>query len=238
MKTATWLTVSSITTWRTCTTIRNNPFSGCDFAGNTGCPSTGTPFLSDVTPPYDYVPASDAAYQARLNDISLQIINDLHSPDILMVQEVENQDICSVTDGALVCDTTTDNPDGKPDVLQELALKIASNGGPTYDAACDRHSSDLRGIAPAFLYRTDRVQLVDPAGDPVLGTNPALSYPGAAVPYDGDIVNPKTLNAVLPATFAAAETAKPIGSSRARRMSDSSASTAPASASAVTVTSM
>ena len=85
-------------------------------------------------PPYDYIPASDAVYQARLNDIALQIINDLHSPDILMVQEVENQDICTVNGGTLTCGTT-DDADGKPDVVQELALKIASNGGPAYDAA-------------------------------------------------------------------------------------------------------
>jgi hypothetical protein len=64
---------------------------------------------------------------------------------------------------ALVCGST-DNADGKPDVLQELALKIAALGGPAYDAAFDRNSSDLRGIAPAFLYRTDRVELVSPAG--------------------------------------------------------------------------
>ncbi len=102
---------------------RDNPFSGCDFAGNPGCPASG-PFPSPITPPYDYVPANDGVYQARLNDISLQIINDLHSPDILMVQEVENQDICTVTSGSLTCGTT-DNADGKPDVLQELALKIA-----------------------------------------------------------------------------------------------------------------
>ena len=115
-----------------------------------------------VTPPFDYVPASDAAYQARLNDIALQIINDLHSPDILMAQEVENQDICTVSGSNLVCGTT-DNADGKPDVLQELALKIAANGGPAYDAAFDRDSSDLRGIAPAFMYRTDRVELLSAA---------------------------------------------------------------------------
>ncbi|HEX7568209.1 MAG TPA: lamin tail domain-containing protein, partial [Anaerolineaceae bacterium] len=107
---------------------RNNPFSGCDFTGDLGCPKVA-PFLSPVTPPYDYVPASDAAYQARLNDIADQIVNDLHNPDILMVQEVENQDICTVTLGALDCGLT-DNRDGKPDVLQELALKIASLGGP------------------------------------------------------------------------------------------------------------
>jgi predicted extracellular nuclease len=173
--------------------FRDNPFSGCDFAGDSGCSNEGTPFLAAVSPPYDYVPASDADYQARLNDISLQIINDLHSPDILMVQEVENQDICIVTAGALDCGTT-DNADGKPDVLQELALKIAVNGGPAYDAAFDRDSSDLRGIAPAFLYRTDRVELLPAAGDPILGTTPAIDgY--TSVAYDGDVSNPKTLNA-------------------------------------------
>ena len=185
---------------------RNNPFSGCDFTGDAGCSNLGTPFVSAVKPPYDYVPASEAAYQARLTDIATQIINDLHSPDILMVQEVENQDICSVADGALTCGTT-DNADGKPDVLQELALKIASLGGPAYDAAFDRDSADLRGIAPAFLYRTDRVQLVPSSddlvkNDPVLGTTPQFGgY--TMVPYDGDVSNPKTLNAVLPVGISA-----------------------------------
>jgi predicted extracellular nuclease len=183
---------------------RDNPFSGCDFTGNSGCPLV-PPFLAAVTPPYDYVPTSDAAYQARLNDIALEIINDLHSPDIMMVQEVENQDICTVTGGALTCGTT-DNADGKPDVLQELALKIAANGGPAYDAAFDRDSSDLRGIAPAFLYRTDRVELLPAAGDPVLGGNPAIAYADGAVPYDSDVTNPKTLNALLPAGVSACET--------------------------------
>jgi predicted extracellular nuclease len=184
---------------------RDNPFSGCDFnfTGNSGCPKVA-PYLSAVTPPYDYVPASNAAYQARLNDIALQIINDLHSPDILMVQEVENQDICTMTGSTLTCGTT-DNADGKPDVLQELALKIASLGGPAYDAAFDRNSSDLRGIAPAFLYRTDRVQLLSPIGDPILGSSPVIDgY--TAVPYDSDVSNPKTLNAVLPAGVTACET--------------------------------
>jgi hypothetical protein len=121
-----------------------------------------------------------------------------------MVQEVENQDICTVTGGALTCGAT-DNADGKPDVLQELALKIAADGGPAYDAAFDRDSSDLRGIAPAFLYRTDRVQLLSPDGDPILGGSPAIGgY--TPVPYDSDVLNPKTLNAVLPAGIDACET--------------------------------
>jgi predicted extracellular nuclease len=175
---------------------RDNPFSGCDFAGDSGCSNAGTPFLGSVNSPYDYVPASEAAYQARLNDIALQIINDLHSPDILMVQEVENQDICQVSDGAMVC-SLTDNSDadGQPDVLQDLALKIAANGGPEYAAAFDPDSSDLRGILPAFLYRSDRVELESPVGDPVLGENPVIgSY--TPVAYDSQVSNPKTLNAL------------------------------------------
>ncbi len=183
---------------------RDDPFSGCDFTGDSGCPRVA-PFLAAVSSPFDYVPASDAAYQARLGDIAHQVITDLHSPDILMVQEVENQDICTVSAGALACGTTN-NADGKPDVLQELALRISALGGPAYDAAFDRDSSDLRGIAPAFLYRTDRVELLPPAGDPVLGGDPAIGgY--TPVPYDADVSNPKTLNAELPAGVSACETA-------------------------------
>ena len=183
---------------------RDNPFSSCDFPGNPGC-SIVAPFLAPITSPYTYVPADEAAYQAHLTEIANQIITDLHSPDILMVQEVENQDICTVTGLALTCGTT-DNADAKPDTLQELALKIASLGGPAYDAAFDRNSSDLRGILPAFLYRTDRVQLLPPAGDPILGSSPEIVYAGAAVPSNNDVSNPKTLNAVLPASIAACET--------------------------------
>lgn len=183
---------------------RDNPFSGCDFAGNSGCPMVA-PFLAAVSSPFDYVPASDAVYQARVTDIANQVITDLHNPDILMVQEVENQDICTVSASSLICGST-DNADGKPDVLQELALKIVSLGGPAYDAVFDRNSSDLRGIAPAFMYRTDRVELLPAAGDPVLGSAPAVVYSGAGVPANADVSNPKTLNAVLPVGVTPCET--------------------------------
>ncbi len=184
--------------------FRDNPFSGCDFAGDPGCPKVA-PFLADINSPFDYVPASDDAYQARLTDIAHQIIDDLHSPDILMVQEVENQDICVVDAGALACGPDY-HGDDKPDVLQELALKIASLGGPAYDAAFDPDSSDLRGIVPAYLFRVDRVELLPPTGDPVLGTDPDIDYPGATVAANSDVSNPKTLNAVLPDGISACET--------------------------------
>ncbi len=169
---------------------RDDPFDGCDFAGNTGCPG--------VSPPFDYVPASEAAYEARLGVIAQQVVTDLHGPDILLVQEAEDQDICTVSGGALACGAT-DDADGKPDTLQELAVTIAAQGGPAYDAAYDRDGADDRGIVSAFLYRTDRVELLPaPAGDPVLGSSPTVDYRGTALGYNADVSNPKVLNAVLP----------------------------------------
>ena len=170
---------------------RDDPNDGCDFAGNSGCPG--------VTPPFDYTPASDAVYQGRETEIAHQIVADLHSPDVLAVQEVEDQDICSVAAGAMVCGTA-DNADGQPDALEELALHIQAIGGPEYSTAFDRNGADARGIVCAFMYRTDRVSLIPAdANDPVLGSNPQVQYRGAPLAYDGDVSNPKALNAVLPA---------------------------------------
>lgn len=169
---------------------RNDPFDGCDFTGDSGCPG--------VNPPFNYVPASEAEYQAHLEGIATQVITDLHSPDILLIQEAEDQDICSVDSGALVCGST-DNADGKPDTLQELALVIATMGGPTYDAALDRDGADDRGIVSGFLYRADRVELLPATADhPVLGSAPQVVYRSNALSYNTDVQNPKALNAVLP----------------------------------------
>ncbi|MFG3687607.1 lamin tail domain-containing protein [Micromonospora sp. NPDC047740] len=170
---------------------RDDPFDGCDFAGNAGC--TG------VSPPFDYVPASEAEYAARLNVEARQIVNALHSPDLIMVQEAEDQDICAVADGKLVCGDTN-NADGAPDTVQELALAITANGGPAYAAAYDRTGSDARGITSAFLYRTDRLTLaLASATDPLLGTAPTVQYRSAGLPSNADVQNPKAFNAVLPA---------------------------------------
>jgi predicted extracellular nuclease len=169
---------------------RDDPFDGCDFTGNAGC--TG------VSPPFDYVPASEAEYQAQLGDLADQITNDLHAPDLILVQEAEDQDICSVSGGSLVCGAV-DNADGAPDTLQELALRIAADGGPAYTAAYDRDGADDRGITAAFLFRPDRVALAAPtADDPVLGSAPTVSYRAAGLAHNADVQNPKALNADLP----------------------------------------
>jgi hypothetical protein len=168
--------------------FRDDPFDGCDFAGNGGCPG--------VSPPFDYVPASAVAYESRLVALAGVVTGPMHSPDILLVQEAEDQDICSVSTGALACGTT-DNADGKPDTLQELAVAIVAAGGPAYDAAYDRDGADDRGIVAAFLYRTDRVSLAAP-GSGVLSAVPGVTYRSAGLDYNADVQNPKSLNAVLP----------------------------------------
>jgi hypothetical protein len=168
---------------------RDDPFDGCDFTGNAGCPG--------VNPPFDYVPSSNGAYQTRLGEIAAQILDELHAPDLILVQEAEDQDICTLS-GSFACGGTN-NADGKPDTLQELAAAIASLGGPAYDAAYDRDGADDRGIVSGFLYRTDRVELLPAAAnDPVLGSAPTVDYRGAALGYNTDVQNPKALNADLP----------------------------------------
>jgi uncharacterized protein len=170
---------------------RDDPNDGCDFPGNAGCPG--------VSPPFNYVPETQAQYDAHLADLAGQIHGDLHSPDILLIQEAEDQDICTVSSGALVCGTA-DNRDGQPDTLQEVALAIQAQGGPEYAAAVDRDGRDDRGIVAAFMYRTDRVELLPAdASHPVLGSSPDVQYRSAPLAFNTQVQNPKSLNAVLPA---------------------------------------
>ncbi len=168
--------------------FRDDPADGCDFTGNPGCPG--------VRPPFDYVPLSAAEYEEKLAEQAEQIAEDLHAPDLLLVQEAEDQDICRVAGNALACD----GPDGAPDTLQELALEIEGRTGIAYRAALDRDGADDRGIVSGFLFRTDRVQLETPASDdPLLGSAPGVAYRAAGKPYNSDVQNPKALNAALPA---------------------------------------
>ena len=154
----------------------DDPSDGCDFAGNSGCPG--------VSPPFDYVPASQAAYDAKLADLAAQVVVDLHAPDVVMVQEIEDQDL---------------NVNGSPDALDDLAAAVAARGGPAYAGAYDPDGADDRGITSGFFYRTDRVALIaDIADDPVLGASPTVVYRGEPLASNSDVSNPKALNADLP----------------------------------------
>ncbi|MFC4336164.1 hypothetical protein [Salininema proteolyticum] len=180
--------------------LRDNPESGCDFEGNPGCDDG----VGTIDPPFNYVPSSQEEYEDRLARTADQIVNDLHEPAVLLVQETEDQDVCSVEGGGLVCDLentgeSNAHKDGAPDSLQELALAIGAAGGAEYRAVYDSDAGDLRGITTAFLYRTDRAELLEARdGDPLLGSSPAIDYDGAALESNSDVQNPKALNAELP----------------------------------------
>ena len=177
--------------------FRDDPFDECDFFGNagTGC---GTRF--------NYVPTSQAAYDAHLTGLALQVINDLYSPEILMIQEAEDQDICTVTNTTLDCGTTN-NRDGSPDTLQDLALRIQQLGGPQYAAAYDRNGADDRGIVSAFMYRTDAGTFLDVDNQGIFGsqndlvTTSYISMTGfndvTELAFNNDTQNPKAFNATL-----------------------------------------
>ena len=195
---------------------RDDPFDGCDFAGNPAARASAHP---STTCPR----ASSSTRQGfgRSQPRSSTTSTPLRSSSI---QEAEDQDICTSSGSALSCGTTN-NADGRPDTLQELALAIAARGGPTYQAASDRDGADARGITAAIMYRTDRVELLPaPGGDPVLGAAPTVSYRGTPLAYNTQTQNPKVLNAVLPPTSTARRAPTATTSTRVPRRSGSSGS--------------
>jgi predicted extracellular nuclease len=164
----------------------DNPFHDCDFPGNPGCPG--------VREPWNFVPPSDAHYREQLRIVARQIVEDLESPHILMLQEMENQDIGVMTPDGMVYGEV-DNADGELDVVQELILKIVSKGGPVYTSAANRNSGDARGIITAYLYRADLFTPVHPEADhPIFGTQPDFGIPGDPSPMVHEVVNPKSFN--------------------------------------------
>ncbi len=170
--------------------FRDDPFDGCDFEGNSGC--------EGVYPPFNYVPLTLDEYEWRVFQIARQIVEDLHSPDILLVQEVEDQDICLYEAEDLVCGME-DSIDGQPDALQDLAMVISWLGGPEYTATYDRDGADDRGITSAFLFRSDKVELlpVDETHQ-LFGNAPMIDYRSPGLDYNADVQNPKAFNAEIP----------------------------------------
>ncbi len=149
------------------------------------------PFTSGVTSPFDYVPASDAVYQARLTDIAKQIKNDLHSPDILMVQEVENQDVCSVAGDALDCGAALNNPDGS-----RTCSKNRPSRSPARAALATTRPStrqlDQRGIIRPLCTAPTACSAAGIRQRPELGSAPTVDYTGFPVPNNSQVSNPKT----------------------------------------------
>jgi predicted extracellular nuclease len=159
--------------------FRNDPADGCDFAGDEGC--------SGVRAPFDYLPADEAAYLARVDVIARQIVGDLSSPDILLVQEVEDQDIGR---------KPGEKANGQLDALEDLVERVVALGGPAYAITSDRQGADTRGITCAFLYDPAKFgPVAATAGHALLGSNPALQVSGEPFPLVREVRNPKAFNA-------------------------------------------
>lgn len=172
--------------------FRDDPFDASDFyePAPSGAGSNAVPRLQN------YVPASEAEYRARLRGLAAQIVQDLLAPDVLLVEEVEDQDIGYLKDGQLVVDPVN-NRDGRLDVLQELAAEIVRAGGPLYASAADRTAADERGIICAYLFRDDRVRLADVApGHPVLSGVAHTGYAGTTLVNGYAPANPRAVNAM------------------------------------------
>ena len=167
----------------------NDPHSDCDFPGDPGCPG--------VRQPFNYVPENDAQYRARLRMLARHIVEDLDSPHIIMVQEVENQDIGRLTAEGMVYGEE-DNADGELDALQELAIEIAALGGPVYTTAVNRAGGDARGIICATMYQADVLEPVHATPEhPVLGARPDIAFEGRLFDMVHEVANPKAFNALL-----------------------------------------
>ena len=176
--------------------FRDDPFDGCDFTGNSGLPRRQPAVRLRARP-------ARPAYQARLRDAGRpDHRNDLHAPDLILVQEAEDQDICSVLGGAAGLRRhqqrrrRAGHPPGagaghrgrrRPGVRLR-AYDRDRGGRPRHHRGVPLpHRPAVAGLATGRRRVCCRLD----AG------RAATGRPG--LPYNADVQNPKALNAVLPA---------------------------------------
>lgn len=140
--------------------------------------------------PNDYVPENPQVYEKKLAGLAKQIVEDLNSPDIIALQEIEDQDIVR-PDGI----ATFNSYDGMADVLQDLIRAIRQAGGPPYRSLVNRHGADKRGILCAYIYRPEQVV---PAQDPddAIGVKEGRVVDASdyLVTYSSGVENPRAYN--------------------------------------------
>lgn len=164
----------------------DDPFSDVDFHSN---PGTG-----NIRPPFTFLPGSEAEYREQLRIVAGQIIHAMRSPQIVLLQEMENQDIAVLTPDGMVFGAVN-HADGELDVVQELILEIVAQGGPVYATAANRNAGDLRGIITAFLYCPETFEPLTAEPDhPNLGEAPDLPLTLKPFEMNADVVNPKAFN--------------------------------------------
>ncbi|WP_413165990.1 endonuclease/exonuclease/phosphatase family protein [Capilliphycus salinus ALCB114379] len=118
----------------------------------------------------------------RFDTIANQIINNLNTPDIIGLQEVQDNN-GSVNDGTVAADQT----------LQTLIDAIADAGGPTYEFIDNTFITDGASggqpggnIRTAFLYNPNRVNLVEGSVQTIGDQDPGSAFDGARLPLVAD----------------------------------------------------
>ncbi|MGK7920159.1 MAG: lamin tail domain-containing protein, partial [Trichodesmium sp.] len=118
----------------------------------------------------------------RFDSIASQIINNLNTPDIIGLQEVQDNS-GSVNDGTIAADQT----------LQTLVDAISTAGGPTYQFIDNTFITDGASggqpggnIRTAFLYNPARVDLVDGSVQTIGDQNFGSAFEGARLPLVAD----------------------------------------------------
>lgn len=118
----------------------------------------------------------------RFDTIANQIINNLNTPDIIGLQEIQDNS-GSVDDGTVAADLT----------LQTLIDAIADAGGPEYEFIDNTFiGNNTSGGQPggnirtSFLYNPDRVDLVDGSVQAIGDQDPGSAFNGARLPLAAD----------------------------------------------------
>lgn len=121
----------------------------------------------------------------RFDAIATQIVDNLNAPDIIGLQEIQdnNGTLGGTGTGVVAADET----------LQALVDAIAAAGGPTYSFVDNTFiGEDLSGgfpggnIRTAFLYNDDRVDLVDGSVQTISGQGAGEAFEGARLPLVAD----------------------------------------------------
>jgi uncharacterized protein len=114
----------------------------------------------------------------RFTEIANQIVNNLNSPDLIGLQEIQDNS-GSVDDGTLIASST----------LQQLVNAIAAAGGGNYQFIDNTFiGNNLSGGQPganirtAFLYKSDRVDLVEDSVQTIGSQAPGETFNGARLP--------------------------------------------------------
>ena len=101
--------------------------------------------VEDGPGPIRYAPKSSIIYKEKIERLAKQCVRSLGSPDLMLLQEIEGQDIRGAS--------------GVLDVLEDLVGHIISLGGVRYEVAADIRGVDERGILSAYLFNPQKLTL-------------------------------------------------------------------------------